>query len=61
MTGASIALAGINRTIGDMLADGRIALTIPEKPNGRLQRYRLVPSRETIARSDARLDGSTES
>jgi ATP-dependent DNA helicase RecG len=31
----------LNRTIRQLLADGRIAFTLPEKPNSRLQRYQL--------------------
>jgi ATP-dependent DNA helicase RecG len=36
--------ASLNRTIRQLLADGRIALTLPEKPNSRLQRYQLRSS-----------------
>jgi ATP-dependent DNA helicase RecG len=38
----------LNRTIRTLLAEGRIAFTIPGKPNSRLQKYRLIttPSKE---------------
>ena len=36
--------AGLNRVIRDLLNDGRIAYTIPDKPNSRLQRYRITPA-----------------
>ena len=35
--------AGLKRVIRDLLNDGRIAYTIPDKPNSRLQRYRITP------------------
>ena len=34
--------ASLNRTIRHLVAEGRIALTLPDKPNSRLQKYRLV-------------------
>ena len=34
--------AGLNRVIRHLLRDGRIAYTMPEKPNSRLQRYRIT-------------------
>ena len=52
--------ASLNRTIRGLVAEGRIALTLPDKPNSRLQKYRLVPSSETMATSGAKLVGSSE-
>jgi hypothetical protein len=34
----------LNRTIRQLLSDGRIAFTLPENPNSRLQKYRLLPT-----------------
>ena len=34
--------AGLKRVIRDLLNSGRIAYTIPDKPNSRLQRYRIT-------------------
>jgi predicted HTH transcriptional regulator len=34
--------ASLNRTIRALIAEGRIGLTIPEKPNSRLQKIRLI-------------------
>jgi ATP-dependent DNA helicase RecG len=34
--------ASLNRTIRGLMAEGRVAPTIPEKPNSRLQKYRLI-------------------
>ena len=36
--------AGLNRVIRDLLNGERIAYTIPDKPNSRLQRYRITPA-----------------
>ena len=36
--------AGLNRVIRDLLNGGRIAYTILDKPNSRLQRYRITPA-----------------
>ena len=36
--------AGLKRVIRDLLNDGRIAYTIPGKPNSRLQRYQITPA-----------------
>ena len=36
--------AGLKRVIRDLLNGGRIAYTIPGKPNSRLQRYRITPA-----------------
>jgi ATP-dependent DNA helicase RecG len=40
--------ASLNRTIHSLLTEGRIAFTIPDQPNSRLQKYRLcsTPSKE---------------
>ena len=34
--------AGLNRVIRHLLCDGRIAYTMPDKPNSRLQKYRIT-------------------
>ena len=34
--------AGLNRVIHRLLRDGRIAYTVPAKPNSRLQKYRIT-------------------
>ena len=34
--------AGLNRVIHHLLQDGRIAYTVPDKPNSRLQQYRIT-------------------
>ena len=36
--------AGLKRVIRNLLNGGRIAYTIPDKPNSRLQRYRITPA-----------------
>jgi ATP-dependent DNA helicase RecG len=37
----------LKRTIGEMVAEGLIAYTLPDKPSSRLQKYRLTPAGET--------------
>ena len=37
--------AGLNRVLRHLLSDGRIPYTIPEKPNSRLQKYRITHAR----------------
>lgn len=34
--------AHLNQVIRGLLAEGRIAMTLPEKPNSRLQKYRII-------------------
>ena len=36
----------LKRTLGEMLAEGLIAYTLPDKPSSRLQEYRLTPAGE---------------
>ena len=36
--------AGLNRAIRRLLKDGRAEYTLPEKPNSRLQKYRITPA-----------------
>jgi len=36
----------LKRTLGEMVAEGLIAYTLPDKPNSRLQKYRLTPADE---------------
>ena len=39
--------AGLNRVIHRLLRDGRIAYTVPDKPNSRLQKYRVTQTGRT--------------
>jgi DNA-binding PadR family transcriptional regulator len=36
----------LKRTLGEMVAKGLIAYTLPDKPSSRLQKYRLTPAGE---------------
>jgi ATP-dependent DNA helicase RecG len=36
----------LKRTLGEMVAEGLIAYTLPDKPSSRLQKYRLTPTGE---------------
>ena len=46
--------AGLNRVIRDLLNSGRIAYTIPDKPNSRLQRYRITPAGQSALEEPVR-------
>ena len=46
--------AGLKRVIRDLLNDGRIAYTIPDKPNSRLQRYRITPAGQSALEDSAK-------
>ena len=46
--------AGLKRVIRDLLNDGRIAYTIPGKPNSRLQRYRITPAGQSALEEPAK-------
>ena len=50
----------LNKVIRELLAENRIEYTIPEKPNSRLQKYRLtIKGRDFIAKlaKEAGADG----
>ena len=46
--------AGLKRVIRDLLIGGRIAYTIPGKPNSRLQRYRITPAGQAALQDPAK-------
>ena len=46
--------AGLKRIIRDLLIGGRIAYTIPGKPNSRLQRYRITPAGQSALEEPAK-------
>ena len=46
--------AGLKRVIRNLLNDGRIAYTIPDKPNSRLQRYRITPAGQSALEDSAK-------
>ena len=42
--------AGLNRVVRRLLRDGRVAYTVPDKPNSRLQKYRITRAGESVLR-----------
>ena len=46
--------AGLNRVIRRLLHDGRIAYTVPDKPNSRLQKYRITQAGEAALEEPAK-------
>ena len=46
--------------IRHLLADGTIAFTLPEKPNSRLQKYRLASASEPVPADNDRLNKQAE-
>ena len=46
--------AGLNRAIHRLLQDGRIAYTVPDKPNSRLQKYRVTQAGRTAQEEPAK-------
>ena len=40
--------AGLNRAIHRLLQEGRIAYTVPAKPNSRLQKYRIAQAGQAV-------------
>ena len=46
--------AGLNRAIRQLLKDGRAEYTVPDKPNSRLQKYRITPAGQTALEEPAK-------
>ena len=42
--------AGLNRVVRRLLRDGRVAYTVPDKPNSRLQKYRITRAGQSVLR-----------
>ena len=52
--------ASLNRTIRQLLADGTIAYTLPEKPNSLLQKYKLASGSKPVRADNDRLNKQAE-
>ena len=46
--------AGLNRVIRRLLQDGLVAYTVPDKPNSRLQKYRITRAGQSALEESAK-------